>query len=129
MGDTAFAELGYLEQDGKKNPAWQVKYPEVFTWKEYLKERGTDAVYPKNDVSDNLITYIKYSDYANQITDIFEDRVVTEKSIMDLSGSDYSNILFEKSVEFADAANGDFSIAENSDILNILPGLRKTHTK
>ncbi len=129
LGDAAFAELGYLEPDSEKNPVWAVKYPEVFTWKEYLKERGTDAIYPKNDVSDNLITYIKYSDYANQITDIFTDKIVTEKSIMDLSGSDYGNILFEKSVDFTDAENGDFSIAKDSDILNVLPGLRKNHTK
>ncbi len=129
LGDTAFAEFGYLEQDGEKNPVWAVKYPEVFTCKEELKERGTNAIYPKNDVSDNLITYIKYTDYANQIMDIFADRVITEKSVMDLAGSDYSNIVFELSVDFADAENGDFSIAKDSDILNVLPGLRKNHTK
>ena len=129
LGDTAFAELGYLEQNGIKNSAWASKYPEVFTWKEYLTERGKDAIYPKNDVSDNLITYIKYSDYSNQITDIFEDKIVTEKSVMDLSGSDYGNILFKKSVEFTDPANEDFSIAEGSEILDLLPGLRKNHTK
>ena len=124
LGDTAFAELGYLEQNGIKNPAWASKYPEVFTWKEYLNERGTDAIYPKNNISDNLITYVKYADYAETISDIFEDKVVTEKSVMDKAGSEYDNILFEKSVEFKDFENDDFRIDENSEILKKLPGLK-----
>lgn len=124
LGDTAFAELGYLEQNGIKNSAWASKYPEVFTWKEYLKERGADAIYPKNNISDNLITYVKYADYAEAISDVFEDKLVTEKSVMDKAGSEYDNILFERSVEFKDFENDDFRIDENSEILKKLPGLK-----
>ena len=124
LGDTAFAELGYLEQNGIKNSAWASKYPEVFTWNEYLKERGADAIYPKNNISDNLITYVKYADYAEAISDVFEDKLVTEKSVMDKAGSEYDNILFERSVEFKDFENDDFRIDENSEILKKLPGLK-----
>ena len=120
--DDSMAELGLLDEQA--NVQWMEKYPEVFEWKKYLKKRGILAVNPKCDMSDNLITFINYTDYAEKVTDIFSDKLVYRKEDLINGESNIDNIIFDRNVQFNDAQKGDFRIKEGSEILKKLPGLR-----
>lgn len=120
--DDSMAELGLLDEQA--NAQWKEKYPEVFEWKKYLKQRGTLAINPKCDMSDNLITFINDTDYAEKITDIFSDKLVYQKEDLINGESNIDNIIFDRNVQFNDIGKGDFRIKEGSDILKKLPELR-----
>lgn len=120
--DDSMAELGLLDE--QTNLKWKERYPEVFEWKKYLKERGSLAINPKCDMSDNLITFINNTDYANKITDIFSDKLVYRKDDLINGESNIENIIFDMNVQFNNVEKGDFRIKENSEILKRLPKLR-----
>ena len=120
--DDSMAELGLLDEQA--NVQWQEKYPEVFEWKKYLRERGALAINPKCNMSDNLITFINHKDYADGITDVFSDELVYKKEDLIKGESNIDNIIFDMNVQFNDAEKDDFGIKEDSDILKIIPKLR-----
>ena len=120
--DDSMAELGLLDE--QTNLKWKERYPEVFEWKKYLKKRGSLAINPKCDMSDNLITFINNTDYANKITDIFSDKLVYRKDDLINGESNIENIIFDMNVQFNNVEKGDFRIKENSEILKRLPKLR-----
>lgn len=120
--DDSMAELGLLDE--RANVQWQEKYPEVFEWKKYLRERGALAINPKCNMSDNLITFINHKDYANGITDVFSDELVYKKEDLIKGESSIDNIIFDMNVQFNDAEKDDFRIKQDSDILKMIPKLR-----
>ena len=75
-------------------------------------------------MSDNLITFINNTDYADKITDIFSDTLVYSKDDLINGESNIENIIFDMNVQFNNVEKGDFRIKENSEILKRLPKLR-----